>query len=112
VVKWFCVILTLVVSLVADTAVAQENDPTRPPVAAIKSVPAAEATNIQLSQIIYSDSKKFALINDKRIREGETVGGFTVLEILPNKVYLNRSGERITLSVFQPLTELKSGAEQ
>ena len=53
-----------------------------------------------------------AFAQDKRVKEGDRVGGFTVSEILPNKVYLDRSGERITLSVFQPLTELKSGAEQ
>ena len=110
-VRWLCVILTLTVGAVAS-AFAQQNDPTRPPVDAVTPVSSAEAADIQLSQIIYSDLNKLALINDKRVKEGDRVGGFTVSEILPNKVYLNRSGERITLSVFQPLTELKSGAEQ
>ena len=100
-VRWLCVILTLTVGAVAS-AFAQQNDPTRPPVDAVTPVSSAEAADIQ----------KLALINDKRVKEGDRVGGFTVSEILPNKVYLDRSGERITLSVFQPLTELKSGAEQ
>lgn len=110
-VKWLCVVLILVVDA-TNIAFAQENDPTRPPENTVMPVSTAEAADIQLSQIIYSDTKKTALINSKRVHEGDRVGGFTVSEILPNKVYLNRSGERITLSVFQPLTELKSGAEQ
>lgn len=109
--RWLCVILTLTVGATAN-AFAQENDPTRPPVTVASALPEAETTDIRLSQIIYSESKKMALINDQRVTEGDSIGGFTVLEILPNKVYLNRSGERIALRVFQPLTELTSGAKQ
>jgi len=111
VVKWLGVVLILLLGSVASVN-AQTKDPTRPPVDAEPSLALAEVADIQLTQIIYSDVKKLAVINGTSLREGNTIAGFTVSEILPNKVNLNRSGERITLNVFQPLTELKSGAEQ
>lgn len=111
-VKWFWAAALLMLIIGGNLAEAQERDPTKPPAVANEPMSPETLVDVQLSQIVYSKSKKMAIINNKRLVEGDTVGGFTVLEILPSEVHLNRSGERITLSLFQPLTELNSGAEQ
>jgi len=58
-----------------------------------------EGTLPFLNGIMYTPSSPYAVIDDTMISEGETVNGFTVTKISPDKVELSRGNDTIELKL-------------
>jgi hypothetical protein len=54
-----------------------------------------------LNGIFASEAGSYALINNRIVREGETISGAKVVRIYANKVELNAFGKEIILRVQQ-----------
>lgn len=62
-------------------------DPTRPPVELTLASPAASKPQIPvLSSIVYSDQRRLAVIDGRIFLEGQSKGGVSLVEVLPNNV--------------------------
>lgn len=95
--------------IIANSVVAQElTDPTRPLTwsQAATEVNAA-AVDMELSNIRYSERRRWAIINDRQVQVGDLVNGYRVTTIAPNKVELmNNEGERVELTLFGSLKKV------
>lgn len=91
------------------------NNPMRPPAYALEKfqqardknkpkVAIAEAKTIkpkalQLTSILYSSSRKVAIIDDRMLSIGDSINGAKVISIKKNSASLNRKGKIINLSL-------------
>ncbi len=92
-----CVVLTS--ALVGMNSVAWA-DPMRPPGFGVASTKKAyQSTNFVLSQILISEQRKRAIINEKLVSEGDRVAGAKVLRIDPDKVILRVDGKQRVLAI-------------
>ncbi len=81
------------------TASANElRDPTRPYSATPRSADAA--TPYQLSAVFVARDRRVAIINGRRVVEGDRIGGATVTAIHDNRVQLNRSGKEVVVRLL------------
>ena len=75
-------------------------DPTRPyatPVVAATRGPAkARPATFSVSAILVSQKRRVAIVNGKRVSEGDQVDGATVVKILADRLRLNFHGKEIT----------------
>lgn len=94
-------LISLIVLFLASAsgANAQELDPTKPftKVALDKD---SVQENFKLYSVIISGRSKKAMINDKVLSIGDTLGEFKVTNILKNSVILTSSSETIELALF------------
>lgn len=54
---------------------------------------------LSLSAIIYSKDKAVAIINDRILRRGDSIGGYMITEITKDRVVLSMKGEKMVLRV-------------
>lgn len=83
-------------------AVAPFSDPTQPPAAIQKTArsrSAATGRPLELQAVVHATGRRVAIINGKRVHEGEVVGTATVVAIAKNNVRLVRGGKEIELSL-------------
>ncbi len=52
-----------------------------------------------LSGIIYTKDKAVAIINDRILRRGDSIGGYMITEIAKDRVVLSGKGEKLVLGV-------------
>ncbi len=77
-------------------------DPTRPyAVAPVVTTPTgvraiAKATGFSVTAILVSEKRRVAIVNGKRVSEGDKVDGATVVKILADRLRLNLHGKEIT----------------
>jgi hypothetical protein len=78
-------------------------DPTRPYAAkrvaeptTVKAIATAKATGFSVSAILVSQKRRVAIVNGKRVSEGDKVDGATVVKILADRLRLNLHGKEIT----------------
>ena len=78
-------------------------DPTRPysakPVAeptTVKGIATAKATRFSVSAILVSQKRRVAIVNGKRVSEGDQVDGATVVKILADRLRLDLDGKEFT----------------
>ena len=73
-------------------------DPTRPysatPVAATRTP--AKAAAFRVTAILVSQKRRVAIVNGRRVSEGDQVDGATVIEILADGLRLNLRGKEFT----------------
>lgn len=88
-------------------AAAQETlrDPTRPysarAVATTTSGGGGKVTSsFRVTAIFTSDMRRIAVVNGRRVAEGDQVDGATVVEILADRLRLNHRGKSITSRVL------------
>jgi MSHA biogenesis protein MshK len=86
----------------AQTSV-MERDPTQPSIAEVVTVEPQKEEKFVLQGIIVSPTRRLALMNDHYVKEGDKLGNATVKEINKNTVILSRSGEKITVYLFEQL---------
>lgn len=91
----------------ATSVCAQEalRDPTRPydarPVATTsRGTSTNKVSTYDVTAIFTSDSRRVAVINGKRVIEGDTVDGATVVEIMNDRLSLDIGGNVITTRVL------------
>ncbi len=53
-----------------------------------------------LNGVFFSDGKAFALVNNKIVREGDTIEGADVVKITPEEVELSAGGEAVKLFTY------------
>ena len=96
--------LTTLLALLAmaSTASAQAfRDPMRPAGAAPAPSAVARATPIKLEGII-SGAVRVAIVNGRVVREGDTVNGAAITQILADGIVLSRAGHLQTLKLPGP----------
>ena len=101
-------ILTLAVLLLVAPilANAQETlrDPTRPwsarSVVPVGTVTATGVTGFRVTAIFTSEKRRIAIVNGRRVSEGDRVDGATVVEILADDLRLDLNGKTITARVL------------
>ncbi|GGA82846.1 hypothetical protein GCM10011369_26050 [Neiella marina] len=82
-------------------AVEQLTDPTRP--ANYQAVAAANGglSSLKLEQIVSSASRRFAVIDGQKVKIGQQVGQYEIVDIQPKEVLLRQSdGTDIRLTLF------------
>jgi MSHA biogenesis protein MshK len=81
-------------------------DPTRPPswMTGAAEINTSKKVLI-LQQILISDNRKIAVINDTLVSEGDMIEGAKVNRIDPDWVSIVRSGRRITLRLVPTIKE-------
>ncbi len=105
---WKLLIMLLLVTAAAASALASPpTDPTRPPTSAEIQVflggenaaSQPEEQRWQLQSVLISDKRRLAIINDRRITEGDQIDSAEVLAIHPGRVELRYRSERIVLTL-------------
>ncbi len=71
------------------------------PQAAVGSV--VKAVNLTLKGIWWDEKKPKAIVNEKTLLEGDTIYGYTVVQIKPRSVILKTGAKNIELEVFRPV---------
>ena len=59
-----------------------------------------KAVNLTLKGILWDESKPKAVVNEKTLLEGDTIYGYTVVQIKPRSVILKTGEKNIELQVF------------
>jgi len=81
-------------------------DPTRPPSWMTGAVEIKTSKKVLiLQQVLISDNRKIAVINDKLVSEGDMVEGAKIKTIDRDWVNIVRSGRRITLRLVPTIKE-------
>lgn len=103
------VALCAVLPTTLNVALAQDADPTQPPTRIVQAqVQATELESLTLTSVWYrpatasqSAVQSTALINDQRVREGDSIGGYRIVRIHPNSVIVRTGNNQdIELTVF------------
>ena len=74
-------------------------DPTRPYAAAPVAEPTearAKVTRFSVTAILVSQKRRVAIVNGKRVSEGDQVDGATVVKILADRLRLDLDGKEFT----------------
>ena len=95
------VLVALLLSSVSLVGVQAAVDPTRPPSVRYSVDPAAKKAvkPLKLQSIRISEAGRWAVINGKRVGEGERIQGAKVTSISPGKVKLQRAGQQRVLTL-------------
>lgn len=103
------VALCAVLPTALNVALAQDADPTQPPTRIVQAqVQATELESLTLTSVWYrpatasqSSAQSTALINEQRVREGDSIGGYRIVRIHPNSVIVRTGNNQdIELTVF------------
>ena len=62
-----------------------------------------KAVNLTLSGIFWDEKNPKAVVNEKTLFTGDTIYGYTVVEIRPRSVILRTGEKNIELAVFRPV---------
>ena len=95
------------VLIVFSGSIFADQNPMRPPSWAKK--PAASNVvieKINLQQILISENRKLAVINNKVLQEGQVVAGVTVVEIKIGQVRIRRGGVSEIIKLLPPTKEV------
>jgi len=98
----FC--LTLLITLLSLHTFAQTNlahDPTKPALLINTVAGKSDISEYKLQSIVIGKTRRLALINDKLVSTGDTVGSAKVVAIDRNSVILSESGRKLTIYLFQ-----------
>ena len=68
------------------------------------SISIVRAVNLTLNGVLWDPKMPKAIVNEQTLLVGETIYGYTVIEIKPRSVVLRTGEKNIELSVFRPTT--------
>ncbi|MCL4409587.1 MAG: hypothetical protein M1356_04605 [Gammaproteobacteria bacterium] len=104
---WLSIAFLLSGSLTVSGQEAGERDPTRPAVRSADAARDSERLPTLTLNLIRSGSQgSSAVINGQTYAVSDSISGWTVISIEPDRVLLERNNEVIVLSVFSGLTRL------
>lgn len=101
--------LCAVLPTALNVALAQDADPTQPPTHIVQEqVQTTESESLTLTSVWYrpstasqSAAQSTALINEQRVREGDSIGGYRIVRIHPSGVIVRKDDNQdIELTVF------------
>ena len=93
----------MVFSLLAFTAQAQLDDPTRPPGHRLilpGGKKASTVASFTVSSVRLSSTRRTAIINDRSVETGDIVNGAKVVAIYPSAVKLKKQGKVFTVRLI------------
>lgn len=90
--------LVLAMSVGMQPVVLAFDDPTKPSNFRVKRA----APTLKLESILYSDTRKVAVINGKVLAEGESIGNKKIIHIEKNRVRLVSGKKELTLTLKRP----------
>ncbi len=84
-------------------------DPTRPtdPAAFFGTRTAADGSAWSLQSILLASDRRIAVINGKRVQEGDRVGSARVIRIRDSQVLLETGGRRLTLHLLPKTVKVR-----
>ncbi len=110
--------------VLAQSAVAEFNDPMRPPAYALEKLRLAKLKNKVavisppvkpvkkeswvLNSILFSSQRQHAIINNKLVKKGDTISGAKLIALNPDSVQLLSKGKVIKLRIYEPDKNFKS----
>jgi len=71
------------------------------PQAAVSSI--IKAVNLTLKGVLWDETNPKAIVNEKTLVTGDTIYGYTVVQIKPRSVVLKTGEKNIELTVFRPV---------
>lgn len=74
------------------------------PEATSVSVQVTETDQLVLQGIFWDEANPKAVLNDKMLSKGDTLGNYKVMEIKPGSVVLRTGEKNIEIRVFQPIS--------
>jgi MSHA biogenesis protein MshK len=92
--------VALALALCAASAIAQMNDPTRPPASFGTSEPDSGGGGIMLQSVLISPGQKAAIINGVLVKLGEKYGDAVLIAVAENEVVLRSGGGRQVLKLY------------
>lgn len=92
------VVIALVVAVLAPTHAHALKDPTQPG----EYRAATKRVNLNLESILFSDTRRVAVINGKALQEGEKLGSARVLSIGKDVVRVQQQGKTYNLTLQRP----------
>lgn len=98
----------LVAAVIAVVAAVELVDPTMPPTHAA----AASAPELRLQAIFHTREREFAVIDGRRVSQGDRVGAWRVVEIRPDAVRLRDGAHQLELRLAPAIRrEVTPGGE-
>lgn len=89
--------------------VSAQNDPTRPEDYVAANVEGKVVNeNLMLTLIYVSEEKRYAVVNDKILKQNDTVLGNTILEINTNHIVVSKNGEDKTLLLIKNAVSIRN----
>ena len=61
------------------------------------------AVNLTLNGILWDDANPKAIVNEKVVHKGDTIYGYTVMDVKQRSVILRTGEKNVELSVFRPI---------
>ena len=126
----FGLILLLVLSGLPEAYAQVLSDPMQPPPfalkkfrqAAVKNKPGPSVTlpvkqkftpvSLKLTSILFSNSRRIAIIDDQLLRVGDSISGAKLVKINKNNVRLLRKGKIINLSLSHEMPVIKKSVAE
>lgn len=93
-----------------DTGVSHAGqDPMRPPswFGSSKAVPTVKS-KINLQQVLVSDNRRIAIINNMILKEGDAISGIKILTIESNRIKVRQAGIEKYISLLPTAKEVNS----
>ena len=89
-------------------------DPTAPPAAIAPgaAVSAPSATPLHLQSVLIDGARRVAVIDGRRVRVGDRVGGGVVAAIEPAEVRLDAPSGRVRLPLHRTRAKTRSGGQE
>lgn len=83
------------------TSAFSDQDPMRPPSwGNTVEVMSVSKEKIKLQQILISEKRKIAVINDQVVKEGQKIAGVTIISIETNQIKIRRGGVIKTIKLL------------
>lgn len=94
------------------TLLAQERDPTRPPLneSSMDLSFSHWAEQLELTQVFSSEQTQKARINGQWVKPGDTVEGIQITSIKLNSVIVKKNNETVEITLFKPITQKIKGS--
>lgn len=86
-----------------DSVAGSLSDPTEPPeglAPLVVEVAEDKTDRLDLTAIFFAADRRLAIINDRRLREGDSIGPARVVSIMPNRVRVLRDGMELELELI------------
>lgn len=99
--KQLFVVVLLCCLLAAVAEGARLRDPTRPPDYQDPNMSVVGKESLKVNTIIYSKSRKIAVVNGETLQVGDKIAGFEVLSITPHAVRFKGDEGEFDLSLLQ-----------
>ena len=90
----------LLLGVVTTANAEPDRDPTRPYSQESIASPGSRSTAFNVSAILVSETRRVAIVNGRRVIEGDSINGAVVVEINKDALRLNLNGKELTMRLL------------